>query len=120
MNFPRLLTLLLALATLPFVTPAHPQPAPAAAPKPAAPYTRTEDVVYGRKFGTALTLDVLQPTAVPANGYGIIALVSGGWRSGHDGVNPPPPPPHPPRPPPPPRSHPHRRTDHPRRRRSRR
>ena len=24
-------------------------------------YTRTEDVVYGRKFGTALTLDVFTP-----------------------------------------------------------
>ena len=60
---------------------------PTAAAKPAA-YTRTEDVVYGRKSGTALTLDVFQPTAVPANGYAIIALVSGGWKSSHDGVNP--------------------------------
>jgi acetyl esterase/lipase len=47
---------------------------------------RTEDVIYGRKFGTALTLDVLQP-AQP-NGRGIIWIVSGGWFSSHDGINP--------------------------------
>lgn len=28
---------------------------------PAVNFTRTEDVVYGRKFGTALTLDVFRP-----------------------------------------------------------
>ena len=49
-------------------------------------YTRTEDVVYGRKFGVALTLDVIQPKN--PNGYGIIYLVSGGWKSSHDGINP--------------------------------
>jgi len=48
--------------------------------------TRTEDVIYGRKFGTALTLDILQP-AQP-NGVGIIWIVSGGWFSSHDGINP--------------------------------
>lgn len=47
--------------------------------------TRTEDVIYARKFGTALTLDVFQP-AKP-NGAGIIAVISGGWFSGHDGIN---------------------------------
>lgn len=49
------------------------------------PHTRTEDVVYGRKFGVALTLDVLQPEK--ANGYGIVYMVSGGWVSNHDGVS---------------------------------
>ncbi len=49
-------------------------------------YTRTEDVVYGRKFGVALTLDVIQPTN--RNGYGIIYMVSGGWVSSHAGVSP--------------------------------
>jgi acetyl esterase/lipase len=49
-------------------------------------YKRTEDVIYGRKFGTALTLDVLQP-AKP-NGLGVIALVSGGWFSAHEAINP--------------------------------
>ena len=50
-----------------------------------SPHTRTEDVIYGRKFGTALTLDVFKPTAKP-NGIGIIAVVSGGWYSSHDGI----------------------------------
>ena len=47
-------------------------------------FTRIEDVIYGRKFGTALTLDVLRP-AKP-NGYGVAVMVSGGWFSSHDGV----------------------------------
>jgi len=49
-------------------------------------FTRIEDVVYGRKFGVALTLDVIQPKT--ANGYGIVYLVSGGWKSNHDSINP--------------------------------
>ena len=48
-------------------------------------FTRTEDVVYGRKFGVALTLDVIQPTK--PNGYGIIFMMSGGWVSNHDAIN---------------------------------
>lgn len=47
---------------------------------------RTEDVIYGRKFGTALTLDVIEP-AQP-NGFGILWMVSGGWFSSHDAVRP--------------------------------
>src|SRR5437868_1047398 len=50
-------------------------------------FTRVEDVVYGRKFGTALTLDVIAPKQ-NANGAGIIYCVSGGWFSSHEGVNP--------------------------------
>ena len=50
-------------------------------------YRRTEDVVYGRKFGTALTLDVFQPLT-NSNGLGVIAVVSGGWVSSHEGINP--------------------------------
>ena len=49
-------------------------------------YKRTEDVIYGRKFGTALTFDVFQPPK--PNGLGIIALVSGGWFSAHEAINP--------------------------------
>ncbi|MFN7141270.1 MAG: alpha/beta hydrolase fold domain-containing protein [Limisphaerales bacterium] len=41
--------------------------------------TLIEDVIYGRKFGTALTMDVIKP-AQP-NGYGAIWIVSGGWFS---------------------------------------
>ncbi len=51
----------------------------------AAPFTRTEDVIYGRKFGTALTLDVFQPAKT--NGVGIIFMVSGGWFSHHDSIS---------------------------------
>jgi acetyl esterase/lipase len=49
-------------------------------------FTRIEDVIYGRKFGTALTLDVFQP-AKP-NGAGIVFMVSGGWFSSHEAINP--------------------------------
>jgi acetyl esterase/lipase len=48
-------------------------------------YKRTEDVIYGRKFGTALTLDVLQPAKT--NGLGLILIVSGGWFSSHEAIN---------------------------------
>lgn len=49
-------------------------------------YTRTEDVVYGRKFGTALTLDVFEPPQ--KNGAAIFCLVSGGFVSNHSGISP--------------------------------
>ena len=76
-KFPHLLAVLLPFLSL---LPAYGQTAPA------ADVTRTEDVVYGRKFGVALTLDVIQP-AKP-NGYGIVSMVSGGWRSSHDSISP--------------------------------
>jgi acetyl esterase/lipase len=47
--------------------------------------TRTEDVIYGRKHGTALTLDILRPPNT--NGYAVIWVVSGGWFSSHDSIN---------------------------------
>ncbi len=59
---------------------------PVRAENPAQTFTRTEDVVYGRKFGVALTLDVIQP--VKPNGYGIVFMVSGGWVSNHGAINP--------------------------------
>jgi len=43
------------------------------------PIRRTEDVIYGRKAGMALTMDVFQP-ANP-NGGGLLFLVNGGWLS---------------------------------------
>lgn len=49
-------------------------------------FKRTEDVVYGRKFGTALTMDVIE--AAQPNGIGIIFVVSGGWRSNHASIVP--------------------------------
>src|SRR5262245_36305654 len=47
-------------------------------------YTRTEDVIYGRKYGLALTMDVFTPKE-KANGKGIIWCVSGGWFSAKPG-----------------------------------
>lgn len=49
-------------------------------------FTRQEDVIYGRKFGTALTMDVFRPTG-PANGAGLVLVVSGGWFSAHEAIN---------------------------------
>jgi acetyl esterase/lipase len=50
-------------------------------------YDRKEDVVYGRKYGTALTLDVITPRS-GAKGVGVIFLVSGGYVSSHQGIQP--------------------------------
>jgi acetyl esterase/lipase len=51
-----------------------------------ADVTRTQDVIYGRKHGVALTMDVLSPKE-KANGRGIIWCVSGGWYSNKDFIN---------------------------------
>ncbi len=50
------------------------------------PFTRKEDVIYGRKFGTALTMDVFTPKE-KANRAAVIFTVSGGWFSSHDAIN---------------------------------
>ncbi len=50
-------------------------------------FTRTEDVIYGRKYGVALTLDVIAPKN-NANGIAIVSVISGGWFSDHRGINP--------------------------------
>jgi acetyl esterase/lipase len=50
-------------------------------------FTRTKDVVYGRKYGTALTMDVFAPKK-DGNGAGLIWVVSGGWFSAHEAINP--------------------------------
>ncbi|MDB5339567.1 MAG: axeA [Planctomycetaceae bacterium] len=69
-----LLGLLLSLSFAPRVDAADPN------------YTRQEDVIYGRKFGTALTLDVFTPKG-PTNGAAVVMVVSGGWFSSHDNIN---------------------------------
>ena len=74
---PSLLVLALSLVSV--------MPAFAETPPAVPDVTRTEDVVYGRKFGFALTLDILQPTK--PNGYGIVYMVSGGWKSNHDSIS---------------------------------
>src|ERR1041385_515561 len=48
-------------------------------------YTRKEDVIYGRKYGTALTMDVFTPKK-GANGAGVVFCVSGGWYSDHANI----------------------------------
>ncbi|MEW4566375.1 alpha/beta hydrolase [Tautonia sp. JC769] len=72
----RTLILLLGIACQPFVAIAQD-----------ADVTRTEDVIYGRKDGTALTMDVFRPGGEP-NGAGIILVVSGGFFSSHEAINP--------------------------------
>ncbi len=51
------------------------------------PFKRQRDVIYGRSFGTALTMDVFTPTA-KANGAAVIHVISGGWFSSPEGINP--------------------------------
>lgn len=59
--------------------------AAAAADDPA--YDLKEDVIYGRKFGTALTMDVFTPRE-HARGVGVILVVSGGFVSSHEAIQP--------------------------------
>jgi acetyl esterase/lipase len=49
-------------------------------------FTRTEDVIYGRKYAMSLTMDVFQPEK--PNGFGIIMVISGGWFSAKEAINP--------------------------------
>ena len=44
-------------------------------------------MIYGRKNGMALTMDVFTPRDKP-NGAGVIWVISGGWFSSHDGIGP--------------------------------
>jgi acetyl esterase/lipase len=60
--------------------------AQAAPPKDEPAFTRKEDVIYGRKFGTALTMDVFIPNK-DANGAAVIFTVSGGWYSAHESID---------------------------------
>ena len=47
------------------------------------PHTETLDVVYGKKYGMALTMDVFRPRA-KANGAAVVVVMSGGWISSTD------------------------------------
>jgi acetyl esterase/lipase len=49
-----------------------------------AAYTHKEDVIYGRRDGMALTMDVFQPEN--PNGIGVLVMISGGWYSSHDRI----------------------------------
>ncbi len=46
-------------------------------------FTHKADVIYGRKHGMALTMDVFTPKA-NANDAGVILVISGGWVSAHN------------------------------------
>jgi acetyl esterase/lipase len=50
-------------------------------------FDRKEDVIYGRKYGTALTMDVFKPRTA-AKGIGVIVVISGGFFSSHEAINP--------------------------------
>lgn len=52
-----------------------------------ASFTRKEDVIYGRKDGMALTMDVLRPTKNP-NGAAVVWVISGGLFSSHQAIQP--------------------------------
>jgi acetyl esterase/lipase len=49
-------------------------------------YDRKQDVIYGRKYGMCLTMDVFSPKE-NANGAAIIVVLSGYWRSDHNMLN---------------------------------
>ena len=57
-----------------------------AEPAQQAEPTRLQDVVYGHTMGVALTMDVFKP-AKP-NGIAVLWMVSGGWTSSYDAINP--------------------------------
>lgn len=48
-------------------------------------YERKDEVIYGRKHGMALTMDVFIPKE-NRNGAGIIVVASGGWYSSRSGI----------------------------------
>jgi acetyl esterase/lipase len=50
-------------------------------------FEREQDVIYGRKFGTALTMDVFTPKE-NANRAAVILVMSGGWVSSKDQIQP--------------------------------
>lgn len=50
-------------------------------------FDRKEDVIYGRKWGLAMTMDVFAPKE-NANGAGVVFCVSGGWFSAKESINP--------------------------------
>jgi acetyl esterase/lipase len=57
---------------------------PAARADDAPPFSRQE-VIYGHKYGMALTMDVFTPKK-DANGAGVIFAVSGGWYSDRNAI----------------------------------
>lgn len=75
----------LLAALLCCVPPLAAQDKPKTEPKTDLGYERKEDVVYGRKYALALTMDVFTPKT--QNGAGVIFCVSGGWHSAKEYIN---------------------------------
>jgi acetyl esterase/lipase len=50
-------------------------------------FDRQEDVIYGRKDGMALTMDVITPKE-KVNGAAVVWVISGGFFSSHEAINP--------------------------------
>ena len=48
--------------------------------------TRESDIIYRRKQGVALTMDIFRPSK--PNGAAVLWMVSGGWVSSHEAINP--------------------------------
>jgi acetyl esterase/lipase len=48
-------------------------------------FTRTEDIIYGRKFGVALTMDLFRPQK--PNRAAVLFMVSGGFFSAKEAIN---------------------------------
>jgi acetyl esterase/lipase len=48
-------------------------------------YEKKADVIYGRKDGMALTMDVFCPEK--PDGIGVVLLISGGWFSSHNSID---------------------------------
>lgn len=71
--------LFVAVAAFGCVPQAGAQPA-----KPEANKSRIEDVIYGRRDGHALTMDVFLPKPEKANGLGVIFCISAGFESNRD------------------------------------
>ena len=50
-------------------------------------FDRKEDIIYGRKFGTALTMDTFTPKQ-DAKGIGVVMVISGGFISSRESIFP--------------------------------
>lgn len=76
-------TILLVVLLLGLASAANGQADRGDRPTFSTPHTETLDVIYGKKFGMALTMDVFRPKA-NANGAAIVVMASGGWVSSTD------------------------------------
>ncbi len=84
-SFPMKLVLSATLALLMFGPTASPLLA-----EDKLPFTRQQDVIYGRLPGVALTMDVFTPNAnaeTKAHGRAVIWVISGGWASAHESLD---------------------------------